>query len=704
MTLPETFVKWIVDRKTQVCHRQLLVITGEHDWVKNSISTIRPLLTNNSIYVGESDWPVRCQNSTYRTQLGLEFDYLVYDVFSGLRANALIALSGTVKSGGLMILLAPDLESWPSFVDPDKQQRTSYGYDAYQRKSNFSVWLVNRIQADSSVGILSKSGFSGRTSDVVPENGIIRTSDLATPDQLNAIHKIVSNYQLNATFQLVLTADRGRGKSAALGLSAQQLMEKTKLNIAVTAPLKSMTQSVFKHVDNKSNIVFIPFDELLSSKQEFDLVFVDEAAALPTTILKSLVSKFPRIVFSTTTHGYEGSGNGFALRFMPYLTMLTNHVETVTLESPVRWFKNDVLESFWFEAMLMTPSSLPIRHIDTIENTSISRIMTSEELISNPHMFYQIFQLLINAHYQTTPDDLVRLLDAQEQNVHVTTTKHNLVIAVALVSLEGGKKLDNIATSISEGKRRVNGHLIPQRLAFVRYMPTFTQKTYIRIIRIAVRADYRRQKIATQLVDHITRWSCENAIDLIGASFGANPEVIKFWQSNEFNAVHLGLKRDASSGEHSLIVLKRCSSMTNSENVIDKEINFLIHKFSQELSYQSGYRLSRIDRKVIELLTLQCVEKTTELEPIDRKILNQFVNGYRPLFSCEYQIAKMIEYHSEQAWQDDIDEYKFLCNLLISKWPYDKIGEHYQLTGKKQIEEYARSCCIALFQAIKKTR
>lgn len=703
MTLPDTFLKWIVDRKKQVCHRQLVVVTGEHDWVKNSIAVIRPLLSKNSLFVGDSDWPIRCQNSTYRTQLGLEFDNLVYDVFCGFRANALIALSGTVKSGGLMIILAPDLDIWPSFNDPNQQQRTSYGYDGCESKSHFISWLVERIHTDTSVCVLSKTGFSGEQNVAFLEQQAVQTTDKTTADQLNAIDKIVSNYRQKKSFQLVLSADRGRGKSATLGLAAQRLLNETELDIAVTAPQKSMTQNVFKHVNNKENILYIPFDELLSNKRHFDLVFVDEAAAIPTPILKSLVSTFPKIIFSTTTHGYEGSGKGFELRFMPYLRKLNTEAEVVTLRSPVRWFEDDFLEDFWFKTMLMTPMLDQINISNCIEKSFVSRTVSSKELINNPDMFFQIFQLLVNAHYQTTPDDLVRLLDAQEQYVHITTTQNTEVIAVALISLEGGSRLDDIASSISMGSRRVNGHLIPQRLAFVRCTPSFAQKTYTRIVRIAVREDYRRMKIASQLTDYIAQWSCDNSIDLIGASFGVSTEVLEFWQSNKFNAVHLGLKRDASSGEHSLIVLKHCGNFSATKNNMDEDINFLIRKFSQELSFQSNYRLNKVDRKVIELLTTHHAEKTIELEHIDKVILSQFANGHRPLYSCEYQLATLIEIHSCQLVQDNSSDFDFFYRSLVEKWPYKRICERYHLTGKKQIEEYARDCCSTLLKTIKKT-
>ena len=47
----------------------------------------------------------------------------------------------------------------------------------------------------------------------------------------------------------------------------------------------------------------------------------------------------------------------------------------------------------------------------------------------------------------------------------------------------------------------------------------------------------------------------QSKADYVGASFGTTPEVLHFWQRNNFSPVYLSMKRDASSGTHSVIVL-----------------------------------------------------------------------------------------------------------------------------------------------------
>src|SRR5690606_42099695 len=52
-----------------------------------------------------------------------------------------------------------------------------------------------------------------------------------------------------------------------------------------------------------------------------DLVIVDEAAQLPVALLQHLVLCHPDtpLAFATTTHGYEGTGRGYVLRFSKWL-------------------------------------------------------------------------------------------------------------------------------------------------------------------------------------------------------------------------------------------------------------------------------------------------------------------------------------------------------------------------------------------------
>ena len=86
--------------------------------------------------------------------------------------------------------------------------------------------------------------------------------------------------------------------------------------MAISAPrLKQYTR--FFELAPKT-ISFIAPDELLRNPQELDLLFIDEAAAIPAPMLLKLLHQYRKIVFASTEQGYEGSGKGFSLQFKDF--------------------------------------------------------------------------------------------------------------------------------------------------------------------------------------------------------------------------------------------------------------------------------------------------------------------------------------------------------------------------------------------------
>ena len=100
-------------------------------------------------------------------------------------------------------------------------------------------------------------------------------------------------------------------------------------------------------------------------------------------------------------------------------------------------------------------------------------------------MLQQIMSLLSLAHYQTTPDDFMRLMDSPDVLV-VTFKVKDLVLATAIINIEGGDYLSDLALDIAEGKRRPKGHLGAQRLTLLSVDFKAATQSYWRINRIAV--------------------------------------------------------------------------------------------------------------------------------------------------------------------------------------------------------------------------
>jgi tRNA(Met) cytidine acetyltransferase len=111
-----------------------------------------------------------------------------------------------------------------------------------------------------------------------------------------------------------------------------------------------------------------------------------------------------------------------------------------------------------------------------------------------------------------------------------------------------------VQADILAGTRRPAGDLLPQALAYKWQLLAPMQWRWWRIVRIAVSASKRRQGRGSGLIKELRVAAQQQQIDAIGSSFGAADEVMAFWQANNFQLVHRGVKRQMASGHVNAMV------------------------------------------------------------------------------------------------------------------------------------------------------
>lgn len=717
-----TLSSWLARRNQNTCHRQLLVVSGDENWGKSKVSEILKQLqayshtnTKSSVIlaVGLADIELKLdittiKNQEYRRFLGQESDVLIYNAWQGLRANSILALSGTLRYSGLMILVCPALQDWPNYQDPELAQRISFGEVEHFQRSTFIDRLVQHITQDINVAILTKSGFSGKTAEIVSSmpspiystmhsDSVIR----ATVDQTNVVDEIYKLAHKNRRRSIIVQADRGRGKSSAIGMACAQIALTSSKQVIITAPNRQACRQSFavyesvltteNGTNNFNSLTFIPFDKLIENIHDADLLIIDEAAALPTPILLKLVQLYPRTVFSTTVHGYEGSGNGFELRFLPLLKEITPNISTLRLYTPVRWELNDPLELFWFNLFCYRPmqrnETLPteavpqetiIKHTEQIDYSLLSK----QILLDKPALLKQVFELLINAHYQTTPDVLIALLDSPDQYVFIAQCEQG-IIAAAVVSLEGNDALQELSTPISIGKRRVNGHVLPQRLAFALNQPELTTLSYARIVRIATNSQFTRNGVASFLLKHVICWAKEKGVQFIGATFGAESGLLRFWSRCGFELVHLGSKKETTTGLYTAMVLQPLNEH-NVTSLKKRYIEPLKGALKSTLEYHYSGTLNNVEpaliKSFIESLNLPLNLRESEVHELQhfslrhRTLLMTLPALYK-LANC----AQLYRYLTEE-------QSKLLISNLLQRRTNNELIEMKLISGKKQLE------------------
>ncbi|MCC5827773.1 GNAT family N-acetyltransferase, partial [Alkalimonas sp.] len=587
-------------------------------------------------------------------------------------ADLVAAVSGSIKAGGLWLLLTPEPEQWIKQPNIDHRHLLPYPLDAASHQGDFLPFFYHRLQQCSLAWltpdeIIQAPGFSAaKNSEPAP-------APYASTEQQAAVATIRKVALGHRKRPLVLTAHRGRGKSAALGLAAAELAQQGK-PILLTAPNEAAAAICQQHfaahtdTEQQSLLRYLPIDVLLKQQPKADLVLVDEAAAIPTPLLQQLVQAYPRVVFATTEHGYEGTGRGFQLRFQAYLQQHFAGFKQLQLQQPIRYAADDPLEQLLFHTLLLNLTEPDPLWAGNTEQLQLQQL-SSAQLVKQPQLLQSLFHLLSLAHYQTRVDDLAALLDNPQLEIFALL-QDNALLACALISLEG-ELPELLSKEILLGKRRVQGHLLAQSLAFHLQQPELSQQPMARIQRIVVHPKLQGQGLGTMLLTHI----CEHyqqAERLLGTSFAVATKVLNFWLKAGFVPVRLGIKADQASGEHSLLMLKPSDKQQS-------RLQQLESNFCRQLYHQIPALYPELSPALLRQLVTPPQQALSQL---DYQALILFADQQRPFELVYSQLLLWFNQHVQDVAAADAE----LCIALFwQKKGFDDLAKAYGFPGKKQL-------------------
>ncbi|NOX75633.1 MAG: tRNA(Met) cytidine acetyltransferase [Gammaproteobacteria bacterium] len=674
--------------------RRLLVLAGEAHWARDEARELLAALGASPVCWVAIDGTGKpaspggltmewCAGTSARGLLGQERDWVVVDAHAGLDPDVLGSVTGIVRGGGLMLLLCPPLAQWPHTPDPAAERIAVYPHTTSDLSGRFLRRLVGLIESDAGL-LLAQQGqaLPEITSDAalpppVPPLSFPSPEPFASADQQAAVTAIEQVLTGHRRRPLVLVSDRGRGKSAALGLAAARLLHASNrpegLHIVVTAPRRDAAAPVFEHARaclpeasyrqghlrwRNSSIRFEAPDTLCETSLPADLLLVDEAAAIPAPLLQALLARYSRLVFSTTEHGYEGTGRGFAVRFRQTLDRQTPGWRELRLHSPVRWAEDDPLETWLSRALLLDADCAPDAAVQGLVADDVDvEILDRERLVADEADLSALFGLLVVAHYRTSPNDLRNLLDGPGLRIHVMRYRGHIV-AAALVAAEGGFD-DAMAEAIFTGKRRPRGHLLPQSLVTHMGLKSAAALRCARIMRIAVHPAVQRQGLGRRLLHHIRHDARQRGMDLLGASFGATTGLLQFWRNEYLLPVRVGFRRGHASGEYSVMVL--CALSAAAEPVHHAARLRLL----TDLPHWLGDPLRELDGGVAAALLVG--ETTDDIyfpPPDQRAMLESFASGAR---SYEDSLGPLWRFVVHTLANPATDVPEAQCRLLIAR-------------------------------------
>ncbi|RMF30860.1 MAG: tRNA(Met) cytidine acetyltransferase, partial [Candidatus Nitrosothermus koennekii] len=420
-----------------------------------------------------------------------------------------------------------------------------------------------------------------------------------TNDQVNVL-RIIEEFLEYDKGAIVLKANRGRGKSAVLGLAiAGMILNYDISKILITAPEAENIQTIFefimKALDSKgikySNrmvdnlIVELKYYDkkvlykkpLGALEEKADIIIIDEAAGISIPLLLGLMKRYHKAIYSSTIHGYEGAGRGFSIRFMNRLKKFTDVLE-VSMEEPIRYAINDPIEKWLYDILLLDAEPAKI---DGIKDYRYEEIDRDELFYNNEPMLREIIGLYVLTHYRNKPDDIALLADAPHHFIRAMLTDNKVVNALHLC-YEG-----NIDVSFDTIKD-IKGNMIPSVVARYYYnLKAFCKLKGVRIVRIATHPSSWNRGIGSQALEEL-RKEFEKKVDWLGSGFGASPDLLRFWLKNGYHVISIGPRRNPVSGEYSVIVIKPMKKHVN--KILDDLIREFRLRFIDSL-YDSYFNL-----------------------------------------------------------------------------------------------------------------
>lgn len=395
-----------------------------------------------------------------------------------------------------------------------------------------------------------------------PEDSISRSivKLCKTTDQAKAVASIsetLSSKSLRFTISLI--ASRGRGKSAALGLAIAMAVMQGFSNIFVTSPSPSNLGTLFAflfkgleafgykehtHYDavqatsNELAGIILRVNIFKSHRQtiqyiapedfrvlgQAELVVIDEAAAIPLPLVKSLLGPY-LVLLSSTIHGYEGTGRSLSLKLIQQLKEQQGgpsgrSLKELKLDAPIRYAKEDPIE-LWLNSLLCFDAikggfnkqgllKMPTPKLSCPHPKDCQLFYVNRDTLFSFHEASEIFLqkmmfLYVSSHYKNTPNDLQLMSDAPAHHLFlllgpVADSDDNSIpeiLCVIQVCIEGALSRSSIIRSVTRGQRG-GGDLIPWTLSTQFQDTEFASLSGARIVRIATHPELQKMGYGTR--------------------------------------------------------------------------------------------------------------------------------------------------------------------------------------------------------------
>lgn len=700
--------------------------------------------------------------------MGRTYDIVVVDFTRDLPPNEIGRIIETTRGGGLIIFITPPILKWAQLKTQFHRYITTIPWKLEDVKGFFIKRLIKKLFEHNGIyvfdldnkKILKKCEEKNintlflRRKPQIPKNTSLsrRIYELAiTNDQIKALkimEKLMKVPKRNMKKVVTIIADRGRGKSAITGLFLGAM---AKINagkgafgrfmILVTAPNEYNVYTLFQFAEialkalgekpRISNnpleirgkgyiITFAPPRDApkIAKREKAEILAVDEASGIPVPILFKLLDSAPRIIYSSTIHGYEGAGRGFSIRFLSKLKEGKNGIDysSIELSEPIRYSFNDPIEKWLYDTLLLDaePSDLDEKDLQDIKAMKfrLEKVDLDEWFLGpKENDLRQFIGIYVFAHYRNQPKDLAILADAPHYETYALRLPSGKIVCALLVAIEGGLPQNVIRAVYKDKAAEPSGHLIP--IAIEKHYRDMKFPTLLgyRIVRIATHPKVMGMGIGSQAVNELVNLAKKKNFDWIGAGFGANVRLMNFWLKNKFVPIHVSPMRHRVSGEYTIIVIKP----------LKKELENLIRIYYREfrIRFVEWLRYVHYDMEPDLALTIlkkgyiwERIERPYKFRPTLTEIQAKRILAYQlgilsyELISDAIQALVKAYFIDENPARPEIDETAeliLLCRVLQARtWSQTIELINRDLTRKKAVKLFTEAIISLYNYFIKK--
>ena len=432
--------------------------------------------------------------------LGNTYGMCILQDFEAITPNLLARTIETVEGGGIIVFLLQSVNSLKQLytmnMDVHQRLRTEAHQNVVGRfNERFLLSLASCkrcLVVDDQLNVLPLSSHNLKveavqklpSSEEQPELNALKESlqdtqpisslvnCCKTIDQAKALLKFIeciSEKTLRSTVSL--TAARGRGKSAALGLAIAGAITFGYSNIYISSPspenLNTLFEFVFKGFDALGYQEHLDYGLVQSTNPEFnkatvrvnvfrdhrqtvqyihptdahklnqaELLVIDEAAAIPLPYVKAMLG--PYLIFlASTINGYEGTGRSLSLKLLQQLRSQTagsnsheksdkqqnekivigRQLTELTLEESIRYKPGDSIEQWLCDLLCLNATTNALMLSGCPPPDMCQLYYINRDTLFSYHKASELFlqrlvALYVASHYKNSPNDLQMMSDA----------------------------------------------------------------------------------------------------------------------------------------------------------------------------------------------------------------------------------------------------------------------------------------------------